>query len=225
MRGLQFINATLVNCVFMDCELTDFDFGATSLADCRFVGRLKTGWFRKGYMHPALAQDFGSPQDNQMLRVDFSDAVLTDVVFAGGVPLDSVVLPTDGAHRFYTHFPQRLVRLWKETEKCAVQDRAEAWRLIWMYLDTSADQQDVVLNVHDLQGIQSDTVPTLLGSLDAPILDSELLSIDSLKASPEWHELVTRKQREWKAVTATSGKPKPRIRSGRGPYSAKDRSQ
>jgi hypothetical protein len=114
-RKTAFVRPVFVRCMFAG-NLRDVDFEASSFSECKFAGRIEGGWFRNGYQHPALNNEFGTPAPNPMKRVDFRDAVLWGVSFSGNLDLSSVILPAD--HIFVDGWPERVRRvaeLWHQS--------------------------------------------------------------------------------------------------------------
>jgi hypothetical protein len=107
LDGTTFVRPRFVNCAFTG-TLRDVDFEASSFERCKFSGRIEGGWFRNGYQHPALIDDFGPPPINTMEKVDFEDAILWGVGFSGKVELSSVLLPRHGEHYFFDRWPDRI---------------------------------------------------------------------------------------------------------------------
>lgn len=73
-QGAGFVRPIFEGCSFVDCRLRNLDFEGSSFSRGKFVGELRDVWFRNGYSHPALKDDFGRPPVNTMREVDFSAA-------------------------------------------------------------------------------------------------------------------------------------------------------
>ena len=97
-EGASFYSPQFVNCKFDHAKLNCVDFRASNFIDCFFSGKLKSIWFNKYYRFPGDEEEYGKAPVNEMLNVDFSDAILWNVMFTGGVDLSSVKLPSDNTH-------------------------------------------------------------------------------------------------------------------------------
>ena len=103
-----FVRPLFVRCMFAG-NLRDVDFEASSFSECKFVGRIEGGWFRNGYQHASLNNEFGTPATNPMKRVDFREAILWGVAFSGNVELSSLSLPAE--HFLVDEWPERVKRV------------------------------------------------------------------------------------------------------------------
>jgi uncharacterized protein YjbI with pentapeptide repeats len=110
LTNVGFIRPTFVRCEFTGA-LSDVDFQASAFIECKFVGRIDGGWFRDGYVFESLNGRFGTPKQNRMDRVDFRKAVLWGTSFSGNLDLSTILLPEDGEHHRFDHWPERLRNL------------------------------------------------------------------------------------------------------------------
>lgn len=86
------------NCVFNNCNLTGTDFDGSRFSDCKFIGKVKSCWFR-GYSITEFRPNFffnridKKRYRNTMRNVDFSEAAIDGVCFTNEVDLSSCIIP------------------------------------------------------------------------------------------------------------------------------------
>jgi hypothetical protein len=97
LRRILCYQGYFVDCDFSDAKLKGVDFNASHFVRCTFKGKLEDVWFRSSYIYPSDVQEYGETEPNPMEDVDFVEAELWDVYFAG-CDLSTVMLPQDGNH-------------------------------------------------------------------------------------------------------------------------------
>lgn len=118
-RRTRFENTLFADSKFDDCVFDDCIYAGegqliteASFERCVFRGKLDDvtfgTWEYSREEYPIRLKLFGDLRSNKMLDVDFSEAVLWGVSFIGGVDLSTVCLPTDGRHRYYRRWPERV---------------------------------------------------------------------------------------------------------------------
>ncbi len=82
--GSTFLEGTLENCKFDDCDLTSVDFSRSNLTECSFTGAILNGTvFNYAQVH------FCNFSDADMAGASFQEADLTDSDFSTSENLDS----------------------------------------------------------------------------------------------------------------------------------------
>jgi uncharacterized protein YjbI with pentapeptide repeats len=162
-----FVRPIFEDCSFLNCGFESIDFGASSFARCRFVGPVRNVWFRDGFPHRELENDFGAPTVNTMDRVDFSDATLWGVTFSGGVDLTRIILPRDEQHYLYDAWPERVRQVQASTHGDG-DIQVKARRFVRAFAPRG-EQQQVVINKKDLQEMYGAAATDfILDNLGAP---------------------------------------------------------
>jgi hypothetical protein len=165
-----FIAARFQSCRFDKAKLKGIDFYASSFDSCAFLGRLENVWFRGGYPTSRDSEFFGESEPNLMRHVSFAEAELIGLNFTGGCDLSCIDMPKTSDYRLYGNWRNRLLRLSKECLRWSPAEQKEALIFVQSYLEASASQNWMLLNVSE---ISEEFGPTLahniLASLDTVI--------------------------------------------------------
>lgn len=151
-RKATFLAARFRSCRFEGAKLKGIDFYASSFMDCSFLGRLDNVWFRGGYPSPRDVAAFGDAEPNLMRDVSFVDAELIGVNFTGGCDLSTILLPKAGDYRLYGSWRARLLRLAEASSTWSAAEKKEAEIFVQSYLESSAQQGWMLLNVAEIAG-------------------------------------------------------------------------
>ncbi len=152
MRTVHCYRGYFIDCDFSDARLEEVDFSASHLINCRFKGKLRKVWFRGYYATPDDERAFGKTETNPMANVDFSESVLWEVMFRNSCDLSTVIIPQDGEHFLFHHWPRLLSRAMEEVEehwKGAFKDEA----LLWLRVHARGveDQEMYIVNRRDVE--------------------------------------------------------------------------
>lgn len=131
-------------CIFDNCKLRGVDFGASSLVDVEFIGKLVDVWFRGSdpfseFLYGPSAQ----LRTNPMAGVSFAHAELWDLTFSDNCPLSKTILPQDGHHSFFDRWPERLQAALAVVEKWG---HRRAYNRVASYLPHARTQSEYILN-------------------------------------------------------------------------------
>ncbi|HTK03165.1 MAG TPA: pentapeptide repeat-containing protein [Alphaproteobacteria bacterium] len=140
LLGTLYYQGYFIDCDFSNAKLTGTDFQSSHFINCKFKGKLKNIWFR------------GKTERSSIKNVDFSEAVLWNVVFANVIDLSTVTIPKDGNHVF---FPR-----WDYTLKVAKQEVKEKWKApfkdrAWTLVDFILSDYSSTMNIVNLKFIES----------------------------------------------------------------------
>jgi uncharacterized protein YjbI with pentapeptide repeats len=162
LRGAHSQAAEFNDCLFHEARLDKVDFGGSNFVDCRFTGELREVLF---YRRPFGMAD---GPENQMKRVDFSQARLRWCAFRG-LDLDEVLLPQDDEHIVLRDYPLVLSALLERYENrsepgwkrfCAVLADCQKW--------LGPSQTVGVINKADLlEMVGDDNVQAALAAIEA----------------------------------------------------------
>jgi uncharacterized protein YjbI with pentapeptide repeats len=167
-RKSAFARTQFDGCTFAHCALVNIDFEASSFSRCKFVGPLRDVWFRNGYSHTALADEFGPAPPNRMQRVDFSEASFWGVTFGGGVDLSTVIPPQDGRHHLYDRWPERFRQVDGGLATAPTGTRQGIDLFLKAFEASSSRQDHYIVNEADMNEIFGESatkqILTLLGA-------------------------------------------------------------
>ncbi len=118
------------NCSFVDCKLKEVNFDGSRFERCVFKGQFESGWFN-GYSIYASKSTFGlfnrvNPKayPNEMIEVDFGEAMLEDVQFQNGINISNCILPRAGNYfvvknldKVYPEVISVINETWKQEDK------------------------------------------------------------------------------------------------------------
>ena len=144
---LRFSVVDFNKCMFGNCKLRGVDFGAASLEDVEFVGKLVDVWFRGSDPYAEHIRPGAPPRANTMAGVSFAQADLWDPTFSDNCPLSSVILPQDGQHCFFDRWQERLQAALKVVE---AWDHRRAYNCVASYLPHASKQSEYILSRRQL---------------------------------------------------------------------------
>jgi uncharacterized protein YjbI with pentapeptide repeats len=149
LDGAQYINVNFIKCDlrhvigyrgffrgcnFLNCRLEYVDFQVSHFSRCRFKGKLEHVWFRGYYPLSSDEERFGKTEPNSMVDIDFSEAVLRDVMFTNNCDLSKVIPPKDGRHFFYPNWENSIKNAKAKVEKTWIGPfKEEALRILEIY--------------------------------------------------------------------------------------------
>jgi uncharacterized protein YjbI with pentapeptide repeats len=135
--GVSFYSPQFINCDFSFAVISKVDFSASNFIDCKFAGKIKSVWFNRYYRFPGYEQQFGKAPFNEMKDVDFSNASLWDVMFTGGLDLNSIKLPDDGLHFLIHRFDLAIQAFSKNIDSAHLSPVAMKILRRWLKIFTS----------------------------------------------------------------------------------------
>lgn len=115
------------NCRFIDCDLDETNFNGSRFSNTKFSGLLDSIWFR-GYARNVMCNSiysmFKKKNKNPMLNVNFEDAILKGISFAGGIDLRNCIFPENDnyiflkdTHATFKRAKDYIVKHWKDEEE------------------------------------------------------------------------------------------------------------
>jgi fluoroquinolone resistance protein len=155
-RRAVFIRPEFNRVSFHDAKLKGVDFNGSSFEDCPFEGRVEDVWFRGGFPHASLVDDFGVPRVNHMHNVSFLNSSLRGAFFTDSCDLSSIVLPKMGGYRLYSDWFRRLSALGRACEEWKPDERDAVKVFVNAHLIHAEKQNWFLLNadeINDLAGM------------------------------------------------------------------------
>lgn len=150
-KNTNFICPEFIGCKFK-CDLKNIDFNASYFENVIFIGELKNIWFKGGFSSRQQEKDFGPSRKNSMLNVDFSQAVLNDLVFSDDCKLDTVVLPPDNKYIYikrWREFLRELKIAAKGISDNFVKTELEVFSVSRGF--HAEKQSEYIINIEDIQ--------------------------------------------------------------------------
>jgi uncharacterized protein YjbI with pentapeptide repeats len=108
LRDTAYGNTLIKECKFIKCKLDQVDFHGGRFVNCKFVGKLDEVCFRGVEAINKKLFPHRKAIPNEMLNVDFSEAVLESVIFVDSIDLTHCVFPASDDYVTIRHNRNRI---------------------------------------------------------------------------------------------------------------------